>query len=277
MVFITAVPFSRPDRGYVHIYETGRLVALDTAGATVADFCCVDVPVASAQLSGDLRVVVVLSPEGVLEVWDTASEQRVSRLQVPALAEAAPEAAAANHDGTLAAFVLPDGLIVLDPATGEAVLEGAEVTQPFSGDLTFSRHGDAVIVLDCAGVLTVYELANGRPRLSLAYRFGCFTGADISPDGTQVAASTTGSSLQVWDTTTSALLFELPRTLVIGRPHFSPDGRLLFASLVDDLARPTIRAYFTRLEDLMAFARSRLTRGLTDAECQQYLRLEACP
>jgi WD40 repeat protein/class 3 adenylate cyclase len=277
VVFFTSGGFSRPGRGYVHVYETGRLVALDISGATVADFCCVDKDVVYAELSGDLRVVVVLRSGGVLEVWDLASEQRLSSVQLPALAEADPEAIATNHAGTRVALVVAGGLSVLDSATGEAVLERVALTEPFYGDIHFSRHQDAVIVLDCAGNLTVFELASGRPRLSLSYGGGCFIGADISEDGTQIAAATVFNPLKVWDTTTATLLFELPAPFGIGRPRFSPDGRLLYAAVVDNQLSPTVRAYFTQVADLVAFARSRLTRGLTQAECKQYLRLETCP
>jgi hypothetical protein len=31
------------------------------------------------------------------------------------------------------------------------------------------------------------------------------------------------------------------------------------------------------VEELIALARTRVTRGLTEAECQQYLHVEACP
>jgi hypothetical protein len=120
-------------------------------------------------------------------------------------------------------------------------------------------------------------LASRRPRLSLSYGGGCFIGADISEDGTQIAAATAFSPLKVWDTTTATLLFELPAPFGIGRPRFSPDGRLLYAAVIDNQSSPTIRAYFTQVDDLVAFARSRLTRGLTESECQRYLRLEACP
>jgi WD40 repeat protein len=276
-VFFTSGLSSQPNRGYIQVYETGRLVALDTAGATVADFCCVDKDVAYAELSGDLRVLVVLRSGGVLEVWDLASEQRLSSMQLPVLANANGPALASNHDGTRVALVLADGLSVLDPATGEAVLAGVAVTQPFIGDLHFSPRQDAVIVLDCGGSLTVYDLASGQPRLSLPYGGGCFSGADMSPDGSQIAAATAFSPLKVWDTTTGTLLFELPAPFGIGRPRYNSDGRLLYASVVDNRSAPTVRAYFTRVDDLVAFARSRLTRGLTESECQQYLRLEACP
>jgi WD40 repeat protein len=276
-VFVTRGPIALPHRGYVQVYETGRVVALDQTGAAVVDFCCIDLPVVMAELSADLSRLAVLRPDGVFEVWDTASTQRLSRLQLPALAQADPEAMAINRDGTRLAVALPNGLSVLDTATGETGLAEAEVNQPFLGLIAFSRHEDAVIAADCTGRLTVFELATGRPRLSLSHSGGCFTGTDISPDGTQLAASTFSSPLKVWDTKTGTLLFELPRTLVIGRPHYGPDGRLLYASVVDNLASPTIRAYFTQMEDLVAFARARLTRGLTQAECQQYLRVETCP
>jgi hypothetical protein len=39
----------------------------------------------------------------------------------------------------------------------------------------------------------------------------------------------------------------------------------------------TIRLYAVKMEDLIALARSRLTRSLTTEECQKYLHVEACP
>jgi hypothetical protein len=39
----------------------------------------------------------------------------------------------------------------------------------------------------------------------------------------------------------------------------------------------TVRVYALKLEDLVALARQRLTRSLTDEECRRYLHVEACP
>jgi hypothetical protein len=38
-----------------------------------------------------------------------------------------------------------------------------------------------------------------------------------------------------------------------------------------------VRVYLLSIEELVALARSRLTRGLTDEECQQYLHVDTCP
>lgn len=53
---------------------------------------------------------------------------------------------------------------------------------------------------------------------------------------------------------------------------FSPDSRRL-ASLDEGGA---VRVWTLDLDELIQIARSRLTRGLADEECRQYLRQEGC-
>ena len=38
-----------------------------------------------------------------------------------------------------------------------------------------------------------------------------------------------------------------------------------------------VRVYALQMEDLVALAKSRLTRSLTTEECQKYLHVEQCP
>jgi WD40 repeat protein len=54
---------------------------------------------------------------------------------------------------------------------------------------------------------------------------------------------------------------------------FSPAGSRLASSSVDG----TTRVYAVDVDDLMALARSRLTRWFTPAECQQYLHMDKGP
>jgi hypothetical protein len=54
---------------------------------------------------------------------------------------------------------------------------------------------------------------------------------------------------------------------------FGPDGKRLAASINDG----TARIYALPLDDILAMAKSRVTRALTTDECRTYLHVEQCP
>lgn len=95
--------------------------------------------------------------------------------------------------------------------------------------------------------------------------------AGFSPDGDLLSVPG-GGQTSVHDAHTGELL--------VGLGHsgdttaaFSPDGRLIATTGNDGL----VRLLAANQEDLLALAQSRLTRSLTDEECQHYLHLDACP
>jgi hypothetical protein len=53
----------------------------------------------------------------------------------------------------------------------------------------------------------------------------------------------------------------------------SPDNSQLAVASRDG----TARIYLIKVEDLVALAKTRVTRSLTSEECQQYLHVETCP
>ena len=57
----------------------------------------------------------------------------------------------------------------------------------------------------------------------------------------------------------------------------SPDGTRVITATLDEQARHIVRTYLLRLEDIVALAKSRVTRSLTTEECQKYLHMDACP
>jgi WD40 repeat protein len=77
----------------------------------------------------------------------------------------------------------------------------------------------------------------------------------------------------VWDTTTGVNILTLnvdPQGT--GGAEFSPDGKYLAIG-----GKSGIYIFSLPIQDVIALAKSRVTRTLTLEECQQYLHVDACP
>ena len=97
--------------------------------------------------------------------------------------------------------------------------------------------------------------------------------AAFSPDGKRVATAGSDGIAKNWDIATGNILLSLPieggRAMAVA---FSPDGKLLAVG-----AGTGIQIFILPGEDLVALAKSRVTRTLTTEECLKYLHLNACP
>lgn len=97
---------------------------------------------------------------------------------------------------------------------------------------------------------------------------------EYSRDGKYLASAHLGDGVvRVWDTATGNELLTLSAN---GDPPFaatfSPDATRL-ATVSDQ----TVRVYYLKIEDLLALAKTRVTRSLTQEECQKYLHVDECP
>jgi WD40 repeat protein len=123
------------------------------------------------------------------------------------------------------------------------------------------------------GKVKIWESATGRLLLTLSGHAEVRS-VSFSPDGTRLVTGSGDRTAKVWDTASGQELFTLPgHTDLVSGVAFSLDGTRLATSSYDG----TVRVYVLRIEDLMALARSRVTRSLTTEECDKYLHLEQCP
>ena len=139
--------------------------------------------------------------------------------------------------------------------------------------VAFSPDGKRLAAGDRQGVTRIWDITSGEPRLKLSLpgNAGTVAGIAYSPNGMRLATGYFDGTVRVWDATTGRELLTLSlHTDAVPGLCFSPDGRRLASSSADG----SVRVYALELEELVAIARSRLTRTLTADERRRYLHAD---
>ena len=123
------------------------------------------------------------------------------------------------------------------------------------------------------GVVDVWDADTGERVANLAGHTGLVNDVTFSADGSTVATASADGTARVWDPTTGSQSQVLRGDGPLASVGFSPDGSKLATVSGDGVAR----VWALDLDDLIAIATDRLTRGFSDDECRQYLHLERCP
>ena len=119
----------------------------------------------------------------------------------------------------------------------------------------------------------IWNFETGRRVAALDGHSGTVNGLAFTNDGSRLATANGDGSIRVWDTHTGQQQLELRgHAGLVASVSFSPDGRWL-ASYG---AEGTVRVWALDLDELAEIARQRVTRNLTDAECNRYLRRTSC-
>jgi WD40 repeat protein len=146
---------------------------------------------------------------------------------------AGPTAAAVAYDpaGGRIAVATKRGLELIDAATGKrlaTVMAAAAFSRVvFSPDGTLVA---AVLATPPRTSVVVWNLKSGQTR-QLGRRFGLYVGLSFSPDSRRLAAGSFGLGLVVFDTSTGKAVRRKSISGNVDDVAYSPDGRLLAATL----------------------------------------------
>jgi len=136
----------------------------------------------------------------------------------------------------------------------------------------FSPDGKWVVTASQDGIARLWEASAGRSVRELRGHKAYVTHVAFSPDGNFIVTSSLDGTARVWEAETG-------RTIVVIRGHsdevwsasFSPDGRFVVTASFDKTARIYACEVCRPIQEVLALARTRVTRSLTPEERAKYL------
>ena len=220
------------------------------------------------------------SLDGTILIWDLASGKALFTLQGP-VSELNGTAFSLGGFGSVA--YSPDGKhlvsgdrhgngAIWDAITGEKSFDLLGPTDAI-WSVAYSPDGKYVALAGHTGAIGIWNAMTGKKILALRGHTTEVAAIIFSRNGKLIATASIDGTAKVWDATTGENLLTLPvDSRGAGGVSFSPDGKRLAVG-----GASGIYVFVLPIDEVVALAKSRVTRSLTTEECQQYLHVATCP
>jgi WD40 repeat protein len=230
--------------------------------------------VRSAVFSHDGKFIVTTS-EFSAWVWNASTAELLSQLTP------STHATEGGGDVTIAEFSPDSKQIVIADGVGNVEVRGVKAEQApivlkghkqYITKASFSPDGHFIITASADATTRVWEVNTGKTVLVLQGAGSEVFDAEFSPNGKFIVTGDQDNTARIWDAQSGWLITELKGSkTAIRKVRHNPDGKFILTVSQDD----RVRIYFCEIcessENLIALARTRVTRPLTDDESRTYL------
>ena len=222
--------------------------------------------------SPDGSLIATAQHFGKVALYDASTGRLLRHLGEPSSTVDEMKDVAFSPDGhLLAAISFTATLYLWNIPSGAEVFHKQKAQSGEATSVAFSSDGTTIATAGLDGA-TVWSTSG--TKLQTMSGGGRAESVAFSPDGRTLATGGDDGAARIWDVTTGRQIVALSgHSNTVDGVAFSPDGTELATASSDK----TLRVYTLSTAELVRIARSRLTRGLTNAECLQYLHTSVCP